>query len=235
MQTTARALRGRPRPSDGRRAVALRVVGIPEVQGTATSPGSLALNVGLASFFALLAGSHVAHGRTTGDWASVLPILVQEAILVVLFLARRPAAETSRAPGDWLAALAGVGLPLCLRPTVEAGRLAAAGDALQLAGVAANVVCLAWLGRRVGIVAANRGIETAGPYRVVRHPAYAAYYLCYLGYLLVHPTAMNGILVTAWVAVTHVRVFAEERLLARDPRYRRYCERVRWRWLPGVW
>jgi hypothetical protein len=30
-------------------------------------------------------------------------------------------------------------------------------------------------------------------------------------------------------------VLAEERLLAADLAYARYCERVRWRWVVGVW
>jgi hypothetical protein len=31
-----------------------------------------------------------------------------------------------------------------------------------------------------------------------------------------------------------VRAFYEEKTLARDPKYVRYCETVRWRLLPGI-
>ena len=230
MQTTARSRRGGAGPARGRRDVELRVVRPGRVQATATA---LALNVAIAGFFALLAAAHLTHGRTTGDWLRVVPVLVQESLLVGLFLVRRPATLTSRRPQDRLAALAGVGLPLGLRPAALPGAFAAVGDALQAAGVAAAVVCLASLGRRVGIVAANRGVATRGPYRLVRHPAYAAYLVCYAGYLVAHPTALNAVLVAAWLAATHARILAEERLLARDPRYARYCERVRGRWVPA--
>lgn len=203
---------------------------------TTGAAGRLALNAALAAFFALLCAAHLDHARATGAWARMAPLLVQEALLVGLFLLRRRAAETSRRAGDWLLGVAGVGLPLLLRPVAALpGPLAAAGDALQTAGVALALIALVWLGRSVGVVAANRGVVTGGPYRLVRHPAYGAYFVAYAGYLASHPTVANATVVLGWITVTRARAAAEEGLLGRDPAYARYLARTPARFVPGVW
>ena len=92
---------------------------------------------------------------------------------------------------------------------------------------------LAWLGRSVGIVAANRGVRSAGPYSLVRHPMYAAYTITYAGYVATYPSPANALILALTIAA-FARAHAEERLLSEDPSYRAYRERVRWRFLPGL-
>jgi len=86
----------------------------------------------------------------------------------------------------------------------------------------------------------NRGIICAGPYAYVRHPAYAskniAWWISLLPCLLFTPSlflltatallALNGIYV--------MRAFTEERHLRRECHYRQYCQKVLWRFLPGI-
>src|ERR1700682_5194874 len=55
-------------------------------------------------------------------------------------------------------------------PTLFCGLLITAGVLLQ-------IYAKLTLRRSFGIIAANRGVMTSGPYRVVRHPMYAAYLL----------------------------------------------------------
>jgi protein-S-isoprenylcysteine O-methyltransferase Ste14 len=90
------------------------------------------------------------------------------------------------------------------------------------------------LGRSFGIVAAHRGLRTDGPYRLVRHPLYAAYLITYVGYLLSYPRLVNVLIVAVTTVVMVARAVAEERLLADDPEYRAYRERTRWRFVPGI-
>ena len=88
------------------------------------------------------------------------------------------------------------------------------------------------LGRSFGIVAANRGIRTGGPYRYVRHPLYSAYILTETGYLLENPSLRNWCLFGVVMAFQAVRIVEEERTLAEDPAYREYRRTVRSRVVP---
>jgi protein-S-isoprenylcysteine O-methyltransferase Ste14 len=91
------------------------------------------------------------------------------------------------------------------------------------------------LGRSFGLVAADRGVTTRGPYRIIRHPLYASYMVTQLGYLLQSASIWNGaVLAFTWTCQVS-RALSEERLLATVPAYGRYRERVRWRLIFGVW
>ncbi|HKE93048.1 MAG TPA: hypothetical protein VKB34_01970 [Povalibacter sp.] len=93
----------------------------------------------------------------------------------------------------------------------------------------------------------NRGIVTHGPYAFVRHPAYVAKNLAWwLGAL---PTmsalfvasdwrglAYSLLAVSGWTAIYVLRAITEERhLLLSDNGYAQYIQKVRWRFVPGVW
>jgi protein-S-isoprenylcysteine O-methyltransferase Ste14 len=113
--------------------------------------------------------------------------------------------------------------------------MAAFGTTLQLVGLSMAIVAFGFLGRSMGIVAADRGLKTQGAYRVVRHPAYAAHIITGTGFLIANPHWINA---TIWVVVflcQVARIHAEERLLRRRTEYEAYASRVRWRLLPGVY
>ncbi len=196
--------------------------------------GALALNLLLAVFYSLFASAHWRKLQETGDWGTILPIFLQETLLVVLFLIRRPSRATSSRPADWALGVAGTFLPLLMRANTQLGALASIGRPVQIAGLILGLVAVAGLGRSFGIVAAHRGLRTDGPYRLVRHPLYAAYAITYVGYLLSYPRVLNVVLVAVTIAVMWARVVAEERVLAEDPDYRAYRERTRWRFVPGI-
>ena len=75
---------------------------------------SVGVNVTLAGLFAALALAHVGAARRTGDWATAMPIVVQEGLLVTLFLVRRRSRATSTRPLAWATAIGGTVLPLLL-------------------------------------------------------------------------------------------------------------------------
>ena len=207
---------------------------VPAAASASGRLGAMALNVCLAVFYAFFAAAHWELLRETGQWGTILPILLQETLLVVLFLVRRRSRATSYRPADWLLGVAGTFLPLFMRASEPLGTLVWLGRPLQIAGLFLALVAVAGLGRSFGIVPAHRGLRTGGPYRVVRHPLYAAYVLTYVGYLLSYPRALNVVMVAVTVAVLYARAVAEERLLQDDPDYRAYRERTPWRFLPGI-
>lgn len=91
----------------------------------------------------------------------------------------------------------------------------------------------------------NRGIVSHGPYAFVRHPAYAAKNLAWwigaipglIGAFTVDgfPVAMFFVGLFGWTAIYVLRAITEERhLLMLDNGYAQYMQKVRWRFIPGV-
>lgn len=197
--------------------------------------GAVLLNLLLAAVYLFFAAAHLAVLRRSGQWATIMPIVVQEALLVVLFLTRRRSMANSTRPFDWMVGIAGTFLPLGMRPAGELFRLSSVGQPMQLVGLTLAIVAVAFLGRSIGIVAANRGVKTEGLYRWVRHPMYAAYLLSYVGYVLSFPTLRNLLIVALTVLALNARAVVEEQFLARDAAYRDYLDRVRWRFVPYVY
>ncbi len=179
--------------------------------------------MGLALLAAFFFAAHVAQGRASGRWLPVLPILVEEALLVGLFLVRRPSRRTSTRLGDWALAVGSTYLPLLLRATARTWALAPLGLGLQALGLGVSVLALCALGPSLGIVAADRGVRTRGLYRGVRHPLYAGETLSYLGYLVSYPSLRNALVVLVTTLALAVRAGVEERFLAANPAYRAYC------------
>jgi len=168
--------------------------------------------------------------RPTGLGATAL-----ELVVATLFVVRRSPWLVSRSPLAWTAAVIGTFGMLAARPAYEPmGGLEGLYAGLQVFGAGLASVALLSLGRSFGLVAANRGIRTCGPYRFVRHPVYTGYILAGTGYLLENPSLRNACLFTVVVLFQAIRILEEERTLARDPAYREYRERVRSRILPYV-
>lgn len=75
-----------------------------------------------------------------------------------------------------------------------------------------------------------------GPYAIVRHPGYSAAVLLIFGMALM--LGSYWALIPAVIAVmgTAVRTLFEERTLRAElPGYTQYTQRVKFRWVPGVW
>ena len=109
-----------------------------------------------------------------------------------------------------------------------------AGVALELAGMTFTQVARVYLGRSFGLFPANRGIVSRGPFRLMRHPIYVGWFLLSLGYSMTYPSARNLLVIAAILPFMLWRIVQEEQLLSDDPEYREYCERVRYRLIPGI-
>jgi protein-S-isoprenylcysteine O-methyltransferase Ste14 len=186
-----------------------------------------------ASYFAVACVAFWRSFLQTGKWTSLF-WMVSEGIVVVLIVFRRPSSTLSKKPWDWFAGIAGSFLILMVRPTGHAVAPDAVGFALQLLGTGFQIYGKAALGRSFGIVAANRGVVVEGPYRLVRHPIYLGYLVTHAGFLLSNGSLRNLGIYAAAYFFQAARIFAEERLLLGDEKYREYATSVRYRLVPGI-
>lgn len=127
-------------------------------------------------------------------------------------------------------------IPALMRTAAPAtGLLAASGIATEVAGVLFSQVARIYLGRSFGILPANRGIVTSGPFRLVRHPVYLGWLVLVLGRVACFPTWRNLALFLAVIPFVMWRIALEEGLLGEGFEYRDYCGKVAWRLVPGVY
>lgn len=85
----------------------------------------------------------------------------------------------------------------------------------------------------------NRGIICSGPYRIVRHPAYAAknvaWWLALIAVVYLE-RSVDPIVVLVMILLSLTywgRAITEERHLLLETHYQEYCQKVKWRFLPG--
>ncbi|MBO0894239.1 MAG: hypothetical protein J2O39_07660, partial [Acidimicrobiales bacterium] len=101
---------------------------------------------------------------------------VEQTLVVLAYLIRRPATVMTRRWGDWLLAFGGTFVPVLLRPGGAHPEWGfQAGLVLQIIGLAICISSFVALGRSFGFAAGDRGLVQRGPYSVVRHPIYAGY------------------------------------------------------------
>jgi protein-S-isoprenylcysteine O-methyltransferase Ste14 len=164
-----------------------------------------------------------------------LVFAIQQAWVGAVFLLRRAPQRVSRHPVDWLVAYAAWFISFLVRPGGDHAAWASSfGLSVQLAGLALWAWAFAFLARSYGIVPADRGLVTRGPYALVRHPLYAAYVIGGAGYLMRSFSGWNVLVDATAVGLQLIRITREERHLGNRA-YADYCVRVPWRLVPHVW
>ena len=111
----------------------------------------------------------------------------------------------------------------------------AAGTVLVTASAVLSLAALLSIGKLFGVRPAMRGLTVKGPYRLVRHPMYLAYFIADIGYQFQEWNLGTVLIVAAgWAALVY-RIYAEERILSLHPAWSAYIGRVGRRLVPGVW
>jgi protein-S-isoprenylcysteine O-methyltransferase Ste14 len=165
-----------------------------------------------------------------------LLLLVGEALVVLLVLLRRNATVVDRRLHVRAATMVSMVSPFLVRPG-PVGSLFPESVNVALAAIGLSIVVAGKisLGGSFGLLPAHRGLVQGGVYRVVRHPIYVGYLLSHVAFVFSHPSLWNiGVFAVGDLALI-ARVVFEERTLARDSAYTRYCQQVRWRLLPGLY
>ena len=126
-------------------------------------------------------------------------------------------------------------LPCFMRPIDRStGALATVGLIFELFGVLLTQVSRVYMGRSFGILPANRGIVSKGPFRWVRHPIYFGWLVLSIGYAMSYANPRNMVLIVVTLPFMVWRIDQEETHLSADTAYRGYLDHVRYRLLPGV-
>ncbi len=156
-------------------------------------------------------------------------------VMGILSFVRTPPRSTT-VNAYTMAATAGMlFLPCFMRPIGNSsGGLALSGLTLELFGIALTQVARVYMGRSFGILPANRGVVSKGPFSSIRHPIYFGWLILSLGYVMSYPTARNILLIATTLPFMVWRIQQEETLLSNDPEYCTYERRVRFRLWPGV-
>jgi len=83
----------------------------------------------------------------------------------------------------------------------------------------------------------NRGIISKGPYKYIRHPAYASknisWWIMAIPFIKIHGfIAIFSMIIVSFIYF--LRSITEERHLSKDPEYVTYMQKVKYRFIPGI-
>ena len=169
------------------------------------------------------------------DWIYVSQHLL---VLGIAFTRRRPEAQDHSLPSS-AAVIVSYAYPYAQVALLKSipGHPTWPTGGLVLVTISAflSLASLLSLGRSFGILPAWRRLVTKGPYHLVRHPMYLAYFLSDVGYILQEWNYGTVLLVLAGWTSLFYRIHAEERVLSRDAGWPAYIASVPYRLLPGLW
>jgi protein-S-isoprenylcysteine O-methyltransferase Ste14 len=196
--------------------------------------GDFAARAAVGVMFVLLTNNLWNDFLRTGHVTGLL-LIVSEALVVVLTIFRRRAQVVDRSAGAAMLTVTSlVGPPLLRAGSSPALMPDALTAILSAIGIILVIFAKMTLGRSFGIVPANRGVVTGGPYTVVRHPIYTGYLISHFAFVVANPTLRNITIIVVADAALIARALVEEHVLAADGSYRAYCSRVAWHLVPGV-
>jgi len=185
--------------------------------------------------YGALAGRIIGAVSSEGMGLGNLLLLPSEGLVLAFVLVRRGTEDVSMHPPDWVLAVAASSAPMLVAAAPVHPLISPiAGGVVLVMGTLVQVHAKVVLGRSFGCVPANRGLKDKGPYRFVRHPMYAGYMVSHFAFALMNPSAWNVAMYVICTLLQVPRLLAEERLLDRDERYRRYRALVRYRVVPGI-
>jgi len=192
----------------------------------------LASNLGLAFlFFLALKPGSAQYGSGLANWIWV----AGAGLMGILSLVRVPPTTSMITVRSVVSTAAMMITPTLIRPAAAShGILWDCAVVVELVGVALGQVSRLYLGRSFGLLPANRGIVNSGPFRLMRHPIYVGWFILAAGYAMAYPSWRNLFVIMLTLPFMMWRIVLEEELLTQDPDYRSYCEKTRYRLIPGV-
>ena len=188
----------------------------------------------VAATFLIILSLRLIHAYMETGTSHYLILIFSEYLVVGFIIFRRTTNDVSLKPTDWCIAIAGTTLPMLVIPGGTPLVPGAVSGLLMLVGIATSIWAKTSLRCSFGVVAANRGVKTRGPYNFVRHPMYFGYLLTHIGYLISNPTWWNFVIYAATLIFQILRMSAEEYILSKDIKYKTYAANIRHRLIPGI-
>ena len=164
-------------------------------------------------------------------------IAINFALLIGTMVVRRPPVRVTPKPLYWVTAFVATYWGFMTLGFAERGEPIAptlVTHGLALASLVVSASARLSLGRNIGFVPAQRELVTSYAYGVVRHPIYTGLFLSLTAFVLRAWSPTNLFLSVVPAVLFVIKSFMEERFLGEDPAYRRYMDRVRFRWIPGI-
>ena len=185
----------------------------------------------LLFFVALIPAKSQYHSGIANDiW------LAGAVLMGVLSLVRVPPQSSMVNLRSIMATGAMMTIPALMRPgTSSTGLLADLAIVIELVGIAFTQISRIYLGRRFGLLPANRGIVSGGPFQLMRHPIYSGWLVLAIGYLLAYPTLRNSAMLFLSLPFLIWRINLEEEHLNEDPEYREYAANTPYRLIPRIY
>jgi protein-S-isoprenylcysteine O-methyltransferase Ste14 len=197
----------------------------------------------LAAFYAIVSlrwwstaahhASHAWRGTLTADDVMIAAYGVSTAIfyviMTVLMLTRKPPVQREKRLIAWLLPVSVVliGMMGIQHPRSSSSTLTLVATVFIVGGTGFTFYALRHLGRHFGVVSDVRGLVTSGPYRLVRHPLYAAEAITAFGLLMSSYSALTSSVFIAALALQLCRAKVEEQALAAAfPEYHVYASRT---------
>jgi protein-S-isoprenylcysteine O-methyltransferase Ste14 len=179
----------------------------------------------LAASREVLADPHLVGWLGAGYSLLKLAIVVA---LVFFVAGREPARRRCRQPVAFAACFAAIAAVVLLkRPTDSAAISLIAGEAIVLVSIVWMLGAVLTLGKCFGVLPEARGLVTAGPYGLVRHPIYLGEFGACAGLVIAAPSLWNMGIAAAFAAAQAVRMRLEEQALTREfPDYADYAART---------
>lgn len=163
--------------------------------------------------------------------------IIHNLLLAWVVLIRRRHVAVDRHLGHQVIALVAFfsGLAFMGQPGATDPTVVLVSQVLMLISGVLGVVTLFNLGDSFGILIACRAVKTGGMYHLVRHPMYGTDILLRIGYLVSHFNGLTMVLFVVSSGCYVYRAMLEERfLLSQSEDYRPYMQKVRYRFIPGL-
>jgi protein-S-isoprenylcysteine O-methyltransferase Ste14 len=163
--------------------------------------------------------------------------ILYNATVAILFLVRSRPSRVSMNPVHWLVALVTSfsGLLYVRITPMDPGPWHTAIEDFLWLGLVLDFTALLALGRNYDFLPALRGVQTRWIYGIIRHPMYASSILIRLAYVLQNLSGVNFLIFGFMAWLYDRRASYEEDILRKDSRYQAYAERVRYRFVPGIY